>query len=108
MWERFFRWIWIIILGVMSLFFKSGHVQEAPQVDPDWREPEWHRKEQPHVHPEEHPHRHLRESYKTVVVSGETLPPGQILMPESVRSYATGFPFGSTWVTNTATTRLDG
>ncbi len=111
MWKRFFRWIWVTILGVTSLLFKPGHVQEAPPIDPEWCKLEWYRQEQPHIPERGHPYIDLGESFQTAVVSGEAteLPPGQVLMSENVRSYAARFPFkNASWVTNTATTRLEG
>ncbi len=108
MWKRFFGWIWITFFGVVSLLFKSGHVQEAPPIDAEWRKPEWYRQEQPHIPEGGHQHIHLGESFQTAVASGEAteLPPGQVLMPQSVRSYAARFPFkNASWVTNTATNR---
>ena len=111
MWRQFIRsGAWVTILSLGGLIFKPQNVQDVTLVNPAWNEPKYSRAKPAHVEVKVE-NQHMAESNQAVVASGEAneLPPGTVLMPQGVRSYAARFPFkDASWVTNTATTRLEG
>jgi len=104
-WRQFIRSsAWVTILSLGGLIFKPENVQDVTLVNPAWNEPKHSRAKPAHVEVKVE-NQHMAESNQAVVASGEAneLPPGTVLMPQNVRSYATGSPFNRAWVTNTAT-----